>query len=393
MPSDRPWTGIPPRIGELLRPHLPALADEVIEAIREGVPAYRRPLRGRFGAGIRTGVEEALGQFADLISDPDLDRSGGERVYRGLGRGEYRERRSLDALLAAYRLGARVAWRRLAAAGERAGLSPRTLYTLAEAIFAYIDELSADSIEGYAREQAAAAGALQRGRQRLAALLVQEPPVAPATAEATAANAAWRLPRTLSVLVVEADDSSEGADRLAIRLGPEALVAHLPPFNVALIPDPIRRSELERAVRDRRAALGPQVPWQEATVSFARAREVLRLAGEGGIDGDEALLMAESHKLSLLLGADRRLARDVAESALSPLDAETDLSRERLGSTLDEWLRHRGRTEAVARALHVHPQTVRYRLARLRELFGGRLDDPDGRFELELALRAKRIAG
>ena len=100
-------------------------------------------------------------------------------MYLNLGRGEMRAGRSLDALLAAYRLGARVAWRRLAAAGERAGLPPHTLYTLAEAIFAYIDELSADSIEGYAREQAAAAGALQRRRQRLAALLVQEPPAAP----------------------------------------------------------------------------------------------------------------------------------------------------------------------------------------------------------------------
>ncbi len=128
-------------------------------------------------------------------------------------------------------------------------------------------------------------------------------------------------------------------------------------------------------------------------MSFARAREVLRLAEEGGIDAGDALLIAESHKLSLLLGADRRLARDVAESALAPLAGETELSRERLGSTLDAWLRHRGRTEAVARALHVHPQTVRYRLARLRELFGTRLDDPDGRFELELALRARRIAG
>jgi DNA-binding PucR family transcriptional regulator len=47
----------------------------------------------------------------------------------------------------------------------------------------------------------------------------------------------------------------------------------------------------------------------------------------------------------------------------------------------------------VAKALHVHPQTVRYRLARLRELFGARLDDPDARFELELALRARRLAG
>jgi DNA-binding PucR family transcriptional regulator len=94
-----------------------------------------------------------------------------------------------------------------------------------------------------------------------------------------------------------------------------------------------------------------------------------------------------------VLGGDRRLANDLAERALAPLEGETELSRERLGSTLEAWLRHRGRTEEVARALHVHPQTVRYRLARLRELFGERLDAPDGRFELELALRARRLVG
>jgi DNA-binding PucR family transcriptional regulator len=43
----------------------------------------------------------------------------------------------------------------------------------------------------------------------------------------------------------------------------------------------------------------------------------------------------------------------------------------------------------MARALDLHPQTVRYRLARLRELLGQQLDDPDARLELELALRAQ----
>jgi PucR C-terminal helix-turn-helix domain len=393
MVAEHPWEALPPEVADVLRPELPALADEIVAELSRGVPDYARPLEGPFGQALRAGVEEALARFTRFVADPKADPDAGREVYLNLGRGEMRAGRSLDALLAAYRLGARVAWRRLAAAGERAGLSPRTLYTLAEAIFAYIDELSADSIEGYAREQAAAAGVLQRRRQRLAALLVQDPPAAPATVEAAASNAAWRLPRSVAVLVVESDESSEGAERLAVRLGPDALVAHLPPLNVALVPAPARRNELEAAVRDRRAALGPDVPWQEAALSFERAREVLRLAGDGGIEGDEALLVAERHRLSLLLGADRRLARDVAESALAPLESETELSRERLGSTLDAWLRHRGRTEAVAKALHVHPQTVRYRLARLRELFGNRLDDPDGRFELELALRARRIAG
>jgi DNA-binding PucR family transcriptional regulator len=50
----------------------------------------------------------------------------------------------------------------------------------------------------------------------------------------------------------------------------------------------------------------------------------------------------------------------------------------------------RGNAAAMARALDVHPQTARYRLARLRELMGDELEDPDARFELELALRAQR---
>jgi len=47
--------------------------------------------------------------------------------------------------------------------------------------------------------------------------------------------------------------------------------------------------------------------------------------------------------------------------------------------------------QAVAAELDVHPQTVRYRLRQLRELFGDALEDPEGRFELALALRARDL--
>ena len=400
MLVDQHWEALPPDVADVLRPELPALADEIIAAISEGVPDYARPIEGPFGVALRIGVVEALRQFVSIVEDPAGGRGAGREVYVNLGRGEMRAGRSLDALLAAYRVGARVAWRRLAAAGERAGLPPRTLYALAEAIFAYIDELSAESIEGYAREQTVAAGALQLRRQHLAALLIQQPPPAAPTVEAAASEAGWALPRTLAALTVEAEDEEpavgEQADRLAVRLGPDALVARVPPVVMALIADPAapgRRRELEAALGERRAALGPTVGWPDAAVSFGRAREVLRLAQEGAIQDGGDLLLAERHNLSLLLGADRRLARDVAERALAALEGETELSRDRLRSTLEAWLRHRGRTEAVARALHVHPQTVRYRVARLRELFGPRLDDPDGRFELELALRSRLVTG
>ncbi|MDP9118220.1 MAG: helix-turn-helix domain-containing protein, partial [Actinomycetota bacterium] len=37
---------------------------------------------------------------------------------------------------------------------------------------------------------------------------------------------------------------------------------------------------------------------------------------------------------------------------------------------------YQGRREDVAASLFVHPQTVRYRMGQLRELYGDRLDDP-----------------
>ena len=70
---------------------------------------------------MRTGVSEALRQFVALIRDPDRGRGPGREVYVGLGRGELREGRTLDALQSAYRVGARVAWRRLSAAAVAAG--------------------------------------------------------------------------------------------------------------------------------------------------------------------------------------------------------------------------------------------------------------------------------
>ena len=63
-----------------------------------------------------------------------------------------------------------------------------------------------------------------------------------------------------------------------------------------------------------------------------------------------------------------------------------------MAKTTAAWLDHRGNAAEMARALHIHPQTARYRVARLRELVGDSLDDPDSRFELELSLRAKENA-
>lgn len=357
----------------------------MIAAVREAVPLYRRPFEGGFGRNVEVGVEQALGGFLELIESRDEARLPGRDVYIALGRGELREGRSLDALLTAYRAGAQVSWRRLAAAGDAAGLEPPVLYTLAEAIFAYIDELSAASAEGYAQEQSATAGERGARRRRLIELLFREPPALPGDVEAAAEQAAWPLPNSLAALAFE----SERAERIAARLPPDVLVAPAEPVTWALVPDPGapgRRAELERALGGAvAAALGSTVGWTAAPRSAGRAELALSL---GRARGSSELVVADEHMLDLLLARDEGLTEDLVRTRLEPLRALGPGPRRRLTETLSAWLDHAGEVRLVAEALHVHPQSVRYRVAQLRELFGGALDEPALRLELALAMRA-----
>src|SRR4051794_13573284 len=119
------FAAVPPEAAEVLRPTLPGLADEMIAAIAVEVPDYARAMEGTFGQMVRLGVEVALGRFMDMIADPTADVGSARDTYVKLGRGEFHAGRSLDALLAAYRVGARLAWRRFVEAGKDAGSRSR----------------------------------------------------------------------------------------------------------------------------------------------------------------------------------------------------------------------------------------------------------------------------
>jgi hypothetical protein len=379
--ADQPWHELPPEIAGVFRPVLADVANEMIEAVRT-IPAYARPIDGVFGEGIRAGVQEALRHFlAEIEAGQAVPRAD---VYTTLGRGEMRAGRSLESLLSAYRLGARVAWRRFAAVGVDAGLEPETLYLLAESIFAYIDVLSAESAEGHALEQSAVAGEAELRRRRLVRTLVREPPAEVSAVRAAASEAGWPLPRRIAVMTVAGPER----DAVASRLPVEAISDTIAETLVAVIPDPEgpgRRATLERAILDAGAiaGLGTTVAWGNAAISLARARAALALA-----DGSPTLIVAREQAGRLLLRSDPSLAEELAGDRLAPLAELSPRQRARMVDTLRAWLAEQGRLSPVAARLGVHPQTVRYRLARLRELFGDALDDPDERFWLELALRA-----
>src|SRR5918992_3236637 len=380
-----PWRALPAGVADVLEPELDAVTDEILNTIAREVPDYARPLEGAFGEGVRTGVTEALHQFVELIRSPSGARGGGREVYVALGRGELRQGLTLDALQSAYRVGARVAWRRLAAAATRAGVAPGVLSLLAESIFAYIEELSADSVEGYAEARAQLEDQRRRRRRELVAMLLRDPPADGADLRAGAAAAGWRLPRAAATVAC-----SEGElDELTRRLPPDTLSAGVDGLGCIVLPDadgPGRRGQFERALRT--GAQGPTTPLSGLAGSWSLARAARR-AIEAGLLGREGLVRVDEALLALLLFENRELIERIAARRLAPFEELSPKARRRMEETTLAFVQHQGNAAAMARALGLHAQTARYRLGRLRELLGHELDDPDARFELELSLRAR----
>ncbi|GAA4338957.1 PucR family transcriptional regulator [Streptomyces venetus] len=78
------------------------------------------------------------------------------------------------------------------------------------------------------------------------------------------------------------------------------------------------------------------------------------------------------------------------DRALGPVLEHDRRSRPPLLPTLSTYLAHAGRKAETARELHLNRQTLYNRLARIGELLGTDLDDPQTVLALSLALRARR---
>ncbi len=383
-----PWLALPREVSDVLRPKMPGIVEAIIAAVPQLVPAYARPIEGRFGRGLRRGVAAALDRFLQLPGTRLPALSDESRLLvAGLGSGEFRQGRSMDALLSAYRMGARVTFREMSRVSVENELGQSVVVDLGESILAYIDELSAVSAEAYAFEQSERAGAVDRRRTELLDLLLMGQ-ADEAALRQTAAMADWALPALITVVTLPVQRSAG----LRLRLGPGALVIERETDAVALIPartSKQARADLDRALRGRSASVGPAGGWEKVPESLRLA--VLAASVLEPRDGqDDPPIWADEHLAAVILGAEPSAVAELAKRRLAPLDGLRPAQRERLAETLLAWLRHWGQRAPVAAELGIHPQTVGYRATQLRELFGDTLEDPMARFEIELALRADR---
>lgn len=374
-----------------LRERLPDVAERCVAAVTADVPAYADAFAGPMGKTIERAVQFSLGGFLRLAAlreqtDPSEPVSLAVQGAYELGRGEARIGRSMDALLAAYRVGSRASWRELSAIAFDHGVAADTMARFADLVFAYIDKLSAASLSGHADELAKTGMVRERYLERLARHLLAGD--SGEILSVAAEHATWTPPETLTAVLLPVARSRQVLTHLhpSTLQVTEDLPGIDPEQNLAalLVPDAHDRGreQLLRTLQGRGAVVGPVRQWDSARTSYQRAIRGLALAREV----PQHTIDTDRHLAELVLTADSEALADLRRVALEPLTQVREASADRLLETLRSWLLNHGQRDRVAAELFVHPQTVRYRLNQLREVFGDQLDDPQKILELTIAL-------
>ena len=370
--------------------------------------ARSRTTRARWRAAsaqvVRFGVEVALNRFVDLLAGEPPDDAARATPTSASARASTapaaRSTRCWPPTASARGSRGGASSRRARAPASR----PTQLYDLGEAIFAYIDEISAESRRG-----------LRRGAVRGGGRVPAPPPRAAAAARAGAArgrgdaSARPRSPR--------AGRCRGASPRSSPRRGRAARARRTrstPSRSRLGAPARPGRGRRGRRRAGGRAAARPRGPgpaqgargragrrrWRRSgprSRGRRRRRSLRRAAAafrpgrsQGRPPRGQSRLRPASLVWSSPTSTSRRCcwppSRRSPPTSRAPAWPRSTGSapgpRERLAATLRAWLDRPGQVQAVAAALDVHPQTVRYRLKQLRELFGARLEDPEARFEL-----------
>jgi sugar diacid utilization regulator len=388
---------------------VPRLARQMIETFVAEIPLYGLLPREQLEGEILAITEENLRLFfRALRSGEALSASAlGDVRLSAARRAE--ERVPLGAVLTAYHVGARIGWEAIVGAAEPDETD--AVIAAGARVLGYAQQVTAEVAAAYLEEQQTIYGEERDARRALAsALLAGEP----------ADSLAQRLGVTIaSAYVVVAlridphpDENDRGvggaiAARRKVRRAQRALDEWLGEPVVGLL-DPIGGAVLLPAEPGTALDYADQLPDLVGAVSKAAGADVTAGGAVAVGIGDIARASAQAHdvvRLARVLGREPGgyLLRDVLlEYQLTrPSDAQSDLAQllvpldrnPDLPLTLEVYLDHDLDRRKTAAALHVHPNTLDYRLRRIVELTGLDPSTTRGLQLLGAALASRRLGG
>ncbi len=335
-----------------------------------------------------------------------------------LGILQARSSQSVEPILAAYRIAARVAWEEILRAWRgHPEATPEAIMLTANYVFAALDQVAAEVTKTYlhAREQHMQRGT--RARARLFHALISDnfDSELELQKQALALNmpiAATGYVAVVSKLVVGNGDGARGGESLAEVAAsldsPRGAMHHVtdPSTMVTLWPadsskdveaarqfvtrlhkEAVDRSGTARA-RVRAGIGGYHAGLRGISRSYLEAQQAIeagrKLRPEAVAHGHDEVIP------HLVLAQNPMLAERFVAHTLGPLLDPKTRSREQLLQTLEAYLAS-GSVKDAAAALNLHRHTVLYRLDKLRELLGADFDVPASRLRLQLALDLRKL--
>jgi sugar diacid utilization regulator len=334
-----------------------------------------------------------------------------------LGILQARSSQSVEPILAAYRIAARVAWDAILRAWRgHPEVTPEALMVTANYVFAALDQVAAEVTKTYlhAREQHMQRGT--RARARLFHALISES--FDSELELQKQALALNMPIAASyvavvcTLIVGSREGARGGDSLAEVVSslelprgaisntsdPTTLVTLWPAeslagveqargFVASLNAEAVSRSGGVRA-RVRAGIGGYHSGLRGVSRSYLEAQQALEAGRK--LRPDAVTHTHDELIPYLVLAQNPVLAERFVHDSLGPLLDTATRNREQLLDTLDAYLTS-GSVKDAAASLKLHRHTVLYRLERLRELLGEAVDVPATRLRLQLALDLRRL--
>ena len=416
----------PPRTSATLPPALIAelerrrsgmarhMARAVVSLVRwddsTGVPPQR--------SAIAKACEAGLDLFLAAARDARPATNEELRRVAQLGILQARSSQSVEPILAAYRIAARVAWDAILAAWRgHPEATPEAIMLTANYVFTALDQVAAEVTKTYlhAREQHMQRGT--RAQARLFHALISDNFDSELELQKQALALNMPIVPTGYVvavckLIVSNRDGERGGQALAdvaasldVPRGaihhatdPSTLVVLWPAESVANVDSAhqfvtrLQEVAVERsgAVRARvRAGIGGYHPGLRGiSRSYLEAQQAIeagrKLRPEAVVHRHDELIP------HLVLAQNPRLAERFVAHSLGRLTDPKLRNRGQLLETLDAYL-VLGSVKDAAATLGLHRHTVLYRLDKLRELLGGDLEVPATRLRLQFALELRKL--
>jgi PucR C-terminal helix-turn-helix domain len=361
------------------------VARRMVEMLLEEIAAYRRLPAAAIEGEVRQVAQQNVELFLDsLVQDRSLTEEE-LQPFRESARRRAAEGLPLEDLLAAYRLGGRLGWEALIEAAtpeERVALLP-TVSRLME----QVDRVSDAVTETYHEWSSHIASEEERRARDLLGALLNEIPFD----EEMLSLAERRSVRLADEYVPFALALENAATHQHLRYAADLRNAGvLAVTEREKVVGLLGEAESDGALRlDHRGAvyaLGEPTPRAELRSALADLGTLVDVAMR---DGGAGRVDLEDHLPELLLASSPRLAERVRRRVLAPIEAYSERRRADLLETLETFVACDLDRRRAAERLHVHPNTLDYRLRRVEELTDLRLSSASDLLLICLALRQR----